>query len=320
GGGARQLGDEPLPARSGDELRVAGDAGAGSRVLDAEEAGRARDHAAVTCRASWSAPLTMQPLLALAIVAFTSVPAAAQHQQRSGGWPRKSQEHPDTPYESGAQQALIGSAFFSSTGTAYAKSRARPRCSVWCRLDAHARKRAACRSSSSRDREMGNQCSEVDLSPRLSTEELDARIRGKRGEREVHRQPSGCRREGRHLGVDRQLRRRGSPIRGLAGLRRASRQGFGSVPCDLHTQEGRQGRSHRYACDLPRWQGHDDQDEVDQCERPNVQQHQGFRKALASRLSGGALLRSAFERDRLLNGSLLTEEITNEAHSLSRVG
>src|SRR5437762_2083746 len=51
GRGACQLGDEPLPARSGDELRVAGDAGAGSRVLDAEEAGRARDHTTVRHRA-----------------------------------------------------------------------------------------------------------------------------------------------------------------------------------------------------------------------------------------------------------------------------
>src|SRR5947199_6905501 len=130
---------------------------------------------------------------------------------------------------------------------------------------------------------MGTQSGEVDLSPRPSAEELDAHLRGKQGEREVQRQSGGCRREGRRLGVDRQLRRQGSPICGLAGLRRASRQGFQFVPCDLHTQEGRQGRRQRDAGDLPGWQGHDHPGQVDQCKGPDVQQRQGLRKALGSR-------------------------------------
>ncbi len=63
GGGACQLGDQPLPARSGDELRVAGDAGAGSRVLDPEEAGRARDHATVRRRGPWEDTMRTTALL-----------------------------------------------------------------------------------------------------------------------------------------------------------------------------------------------------------------------------------------------------------------
>src|SRR5213079_1961671 len=71
------------------------------------------------------------------------------------------------------------------------------------RLDAHFWKRAASRSASSRHQHMGTQCGEVELSPRPSTEEPDARIRGKRGEREVHRLHGGCRRKNGRSGLTR---------------------------------------------------------------------------------------------------------------------